>query len=206
MELSASERAELPDWLMGLCFSRRAPRGMKWYRQFLPRASVELSPFLQLGTVPAAKPLPNDIRCERNCALIMGYTGPLEKRAGGGQAHPRRVADELDQGNDGPVALSRAARGWQPHRQRTIGYGYDGGWNMTRRTVNGSPTDLSPVGIWETAAVRQRHRPVRTSHTSRARRERVDDPASCNDMHVCSIGSRRSRPLPVCSQGPARVQ
>ncbi len=56
-----------------------APQVMKWYREFLPRASVELSPFLHLGTVPAAEPFPKEIWGKKNCALVVCYTGPLDK-------------------------------------------------------------------------------------------------------------------------------
>lgn len=56
-----------------------APKVMKWYRDFLPRAPVELSPFLHLGTVPSAEPFPKDIWGKKNCALIVCYTGPLDK-------------------------------------------------------------------------------------------------------------------------------
>jgi FAD/FMN-containing dehydrogenase len=38
-----------------------APTVMKWYRQFLPQAPVELSPFLHLGTAPATEPFPREI-------------------------------------------------------------------------------------------------------------------------------------------------
>jgi hypothetical protein len=41
--------------------SRWRPRVMQWYRGVLTRAPVELSPFLHLGTVPAAAPFPRDI-------------------------------------------------------------------------------------------------------------------------------------------------
>jgi FAD/FMN-containing dehydrogenase len=68
-----------------------APRVMKWYRQFLPQAPVDLSPFLHLGTVPAAEPFPKDIRGKKNCALIMCYTGPLEK----GPEAVRPIREEL---------------------------------------------------------------------------------------------------------------
>jgi FAD/FMN-containing dehydrogenase len=56
-----------------------APKVMKWYRQFLPQAPADLSPFLHLGTVPATEPFPKDIHGKKNCALIVCYTGPLEK-------------------------------------------------------------------------------------------------------------------------------
>ena len=55
-----------------------APTIMKWYREYLPKAPREMSPFLHLGTVPAGDPFPADIRGKKNCALVVCYTGPLE--------------------------------------------------------------------------------------------------------------------------------
>jgi YD repeat-containing protein len=34
-------------------------------------------------------------------------------------------------------------RGGSPIANEQLGYGYDGGWNMTQRTVNGSPTSYT---------------------------------------------------------------
>jgi FAD/FMN-containing dehydrogenase len=68
-----------------------APTVMKWYRQFLPKAPADLSPFLHLGTVPAGEPFPKEIRGKKNCALIMCYTGPLEK----GPEAVRPIREEL---------------------------------------------------------------------------------------------------------------
>lgn len=56
-----------------------APTVMAWYRDFLPKAPVELSPFLHLGTMPAAEPFPKELWGMKNCALVTCYTGPLEK-------------------------------------------------------------------------------------------------------------------------------
>ena len=56
-----------------------APTVMAWYRDFLPKAPVELSPFLHLGTVPATAPFPKEIWGKKNCALVACYTGPMEK-------------------------------------------------------------------------------------------------------------------------------
>jgi len=52
---------------------------MKWYRQFLARAPLDLSPFVHLGTVPSADPFPKGIWGKKTCALVICYTGPLEK-------------------------------------------------------------------------------------------------------------------------------
>ena len=51
---------------------------MQWYREFLPRAPVELFPFLGLRTVPSADPFPRNIWGKQNCALVSCYSGPLE--------------------------------------------------------------------------------------------------------------------------------
>ena len=56
-----------------------AARVMKWYRQFLPRAPWDLSPFVHLGTVPAAAPFPDHLWGKKTCALVLCYTGPMER-------------------------------------------------------------------------------------------------------------------------------
>lgn len=56
-----------------------APKVMKWYREFLPKASVDLSPFVHLGTIPSAEPFPEHLRGKKTCALVVCYTGPMEK-------------------------------------------------------------------------------------------------------------------------------
>ncbi|HWU40296.1 MAG TPA: FAD-binding protein, partial [Candidatus Acidoferrum sp.] len=68
-----------------------APTVMKWYREFLPKAPVELSLFLHLGTVPATAPFPKEIWGKKNCALVVCYTGPVEK----GPEAVRRIRQEL---------------------------------------------------------------------------------------------------------------
>jgi len=52
---------------------------MKWYREFLPQAPAELSPFVHLGTMPAAAPFPEPLRGKKTCALVVCYTGPMER-------------------------------------------------------------------------------------------------------------------------------
>ena len=52
---------------------------MEWYREFLPRAPLELGVFLGLKTVPSTDPFPRDIWGKKICALIGCYTGPLEQ-------------------------------------------------------------------------------------------------------------------------------
>jgi hypothetical protein len=57
----------------------QAPTVMKWYRQFLTRASAELSPFVHLGTVPSGDPFPKHLWGKKTCGLVVCYTGPMEK-------------------------------------------------------------------------------------------------------------------------------
>ena len=64
-----------------------APRVMKWYRQFLPQAPLDLSPFVHLGTVPSGEPFPKDLWGKKTCAVVVCYTGPLDEGGSGGQAH-----------------------------------------------------------------------------------------------------------------------
>jgi len=52
---------------------------MKWYRQFLPRAPLDLSPFVHLGAVPSADPFPRPHWGKKTCALVVCYTGPMEQ-------------------------------------------------------------------------------------------------------------------------------
>jgi FAD/FMN-containing dehydrogenase len=56
-----------------------APRIMKWYREFLPRAPRELNAFLHLGTVPSCEPFPRNIWAKKNCALVVCYAGALDQ-------------------------------------------------------------------------------------------------------------------------------
>jgi len=56
-----------------------APKVMRWYREFLNRAPLELSPFLHLGTVPSTEPFPQEIWGKKNCGLVVCYTGQLDK-------------------------------------------------------------------------------------------------------------------------------
>lgn len=52
-----------------------APQIMRWYREFLPHAPRELSPFLGLKTVPSTAPFPEDLWGRKICALICCYVG-----------------------------------------------------------------------------------------------------------------------------------
>src|SRR5512140_759451 len=51
-----------------------APWVMRWYRQFLPQASLDLSPFVHLGILPSGDPFPNNLWGKRTCALVVCYT------------------------------------------------------------------------------------------------------------------------------------
>ena len=64
---------------------------MKWYRQFLALAPVDLSAFVHLGTVPSTDPFPKGIWGKKTCALVVCYTGPLEK----GEEAVRPIRQEL---------------------------------------------------------------------------------------------------------------
>jgi FAD/FMN-containing dehydrogenase len=52
---------------------------MEWYREFLPKAPLELGVFLGLKTVPSTDPFPRDIWGKKICALIGCYSGSLEQ-------------------------------------------------------------------------------------------------------------------------------
>jgi FAD/FMN-containing dehydrogenase len=49
---------------------------MRWYREFLPAAPLDLCAVLGLKTVPSCEPLPVEIRGRRICALISCFAGP----------------------------------------------------------------------------------------------------------------------------------
>src|SRR5215471_14833630 len=44
-----------------------AARVMKWYRDYLPQAPLDLSPFVHLGTVPSGEPFPKDLWGQKTC-------------------------------------------------------------------------------------------------------------------------------------------
>jgi FAD/FMN-containing dehydrogenase len=64
---------------------------MKWYRDFLPEAPLELSPFVHLGTFPSAEPFPQALWGKKNCAVVTCYTGPVDK----GPEATRRIREDL---------------------------------------------------------------------------------------------------------------
>jgi FAD/FMN-containing dehydrogenase len=69
----------------------RAREVMQWYREFLPTAPVELSPFLGLKTVPSTEPFPRALWGRRICALVSCYNGPVDE----GEAAMERIRTEL---------------------------------------------------------------------------------------------------------------
>ena len=64
---------------------------MRWYRDFLPRAPLELGAFLGLKTVPSTAPFPQEIWGRKICALISCHSGPVEQ----GEAVMQAVRKEL---------------------------------------------------------------------------------------------------------------
>jgi FAD/FMN-containing dehydrogenase len=64
---------------------------MTWYRDFLPRAPLELCPILGFKRVPAVDPFPKALWNRPVCALIVCYNGPAD--AAGKALQP--IRDEL---------------------------------------------------------------------------------------------------------------
>ncbi|MCG8433292.1 MAG: FAD-binding oxidoreductase [Gammaproteobacteria bacterium] len=64
---------------------------MRWYREFMSRAPLDLCTFLGLKTVPSSPPFPEEIWGRRICALISCYNGTQEQ----GEAAMQPVRDEL---------------------------------------------------------------------------------------------------------------
>jgi len=64
---------------------------MQWYRDFLPKAPLELCTFLGLKTVPSTEPFPKDIWGKKIVALISCYNGSAED----GQKAMQPIRDEL---------------------------------------------------------------------------------------------------------------
>ncbi|HXQ13113.1 MAG TPA: FAD-binding oxidoreductase [Caulobacteraceae bacterium] len=64
---------------------------MQWYRDFLPRAPLELCCFAGLKTVPSTDPFPKNLWGKQICALISCYDGTAEQ----GQQAMKPIRDEL---------------------------------------------------------------------------------------------------------------
>ncbi len=57
----------------------QAPDVMKWYREFIVRAPVDMSGFFAFMTVPPAPPFPQALHFRKMCAIVWCYDGPLDK-------------------------------------------------------------------------------------------------------------------------------
>jgi FAD/FMN-containing dehydrogenase len=51
---------------------------LRWYRQWLPQASVDVSPFYMVGAVPPVDHFPEEIQGQTICGLQWCYLGPQE--------------------------------------------------------------------------------------------------------------------------------
>lgn len=56
----------------------QAPEVLRWYREFLPQASEDLSGFFANLVVPPGPPFPEEIHHHKVAAVIWSYTGDLE--------------------------------------------------------------------------------------------------------------------------------
>ena len=52
---------------------------MKWYREFIVRASEEVNGFFAFLTVPPAPPFPEPLHLKKMCGIVWCYNGPSEK-------------------------------------------------------------------------------------------------------------------------------
>lgn len=52
---------------------------MKWYQDFINRASTDLYGFFAFLTVPPAPPFPEQLQLTKMCGAVWCYTGPIEK-------------------------------------------------------------------------------------------------------------------------------
>lgn len=52
---------------------------LKWYRDFLPTAPVELYGFFAFLNIPPGPPFPKEIHLRRACGIVWCYSGDLEK-------------------------------------------------------------------------------------------------------------------------------
>ncbi|HLJ46592.1 MAG TPA: FAD-binding oxidoreductase [Bryobacteraceae bacterium] len=52
---------------------------MKWYREFIAQAPVEITGFFAFMTVPPAPPFPEHLHFKKVCGVIWCYTGQLEE-------------------------------------------------------------------------------------------------------------------------------
>jgi hypothetical protein len=52
---------------------------MKWYREFIPQAPVEINGFFAFLTVPPGPPFPEALHFKKMCGLVWCYNGTLEQ-------------------------------------------------------------------------------------------------------------------------------
>ncbi|MCX3062475.1 FAD-binding oxidoreductase [Streptomyces beihaiensis] len=55
------------------------PEVLRWYRDFLPAASEDLSGFFAFMIVPPVPPFPEEIHGRNTCAVVWCYTGDLDR-------------------------------------------------------------------------------------------------------------------------------
>lgn len=56
----------------------RSAEAMRWYREFIPRASEDLYGFFAFLNVPPGPPFPEHLHAKTMCGVVWCYTGPLE--------------------------------------------------------------------------------------------------------------------------------
>jgi hypothetical protein len=56
----------------------RSAEVMRWYREFIPRASEDLYGFFAFLNVPPGPPFPEHLHAKTMCGVVWCYTGPLE--------------------------------------------------------------------------------------------------------------------------------
>jgi FAD/FMN-containing dehydrogenase len=74
----------------------RAAEIMRWYREFLPAASRELTGFFAFLVVPPADPFPEELHMQKMCGVVWCHTGSEEEAQAA-----LREARELDPALDG---------------------------------------------------------------------------------------------------------
>jgi FAD/FMN-containing dehydrogenase len=57
----------------------QAPDVMRWYREFIVRAPVDMNGFFAFMTVPPGPPFPDALHFRKMCAIVWCYDGPLDK-------------------------------------------------------------------------------------------------------------------------------
>jgi FAD/FMN-containing dehydrogenase len=123
----------------GPMFWRRedAAEVMRWYRDFLPTAPEDFSPFLGLKTVPSTDPFPPELWGTRICALICCYDGPADE-AKDAMAPPRT---ELP-----PPILDGAVQVVAP--DATAWHHRDATWSMVIAGIDPAPSKAAALTGW----------------------------------------------------------